>query len=206
MIMRTLSVLFVAASLASLTACGGGHHPSPAQAGSTSSSDSSITGAIDDALDKASAKLATRNITISDDDDNEPKAEITPQGDLLIAGKPVSLTPAQHSEMLDYRHKLVQIAQQGIEVGKQGATLGVHAAGAAIAGVFSGESEEQIRQRVKAQASGIRKAAAKLCDSLPAMMASQQKLAADVPAFRPYADMTQDDIDDCYVNTRDKDD
>ena len=29
------------------------------------------------------------------------------------------------------------------------------------------------------------------------MMATQQKLAASLPAFKPYATMTQEDIDDC---------
>ncbi|MGH8215317.1 MAG: hypothetical protein ACREPZ_06480 [Rhodanobacteraceae bacterium] len=151
-------------------------------------------------MDKAGAELATKNITVSNHDDNAPKAEITPQGDFLIAGKPVSLTPGQRKEMLAYRQQLIEIARQGIAIGKQGATLGIHAASAAIAAAFSGDSDQQVRQRVEAQASSIRQAAAKICDRLPALRASQQKLAADVPAFEPYADLTAAKIDECRTD------
>ncbi|MGH8184544.1 MAG: DUF2884 family protein [Rhodanobacteraceae bacterium] len=151
---------------------------------------------IDHALDKANVDLATKNITISNND-SEPKAEITPQGDFLIEGKPVPLTPAQRTEMLAYRSQVIEVGRAGIAIGKQGATLGLNAASEAISGALSGQSGQQIRQHVEAQTSGIRQAAAKICDRLPAMMASQQKLAADVPAFKPYADLTPEKIADC---------
>lgn len=201
MIMRKLPILLAASSLAALAACSAGQPPSAAQSSAAvSSSSPSIAGAIDRAMDKASIELATKNITVSDRDGSEPKAEITPQGNFLIAGKAVPLTSAQRAEMLDYRGQMVEIARQGIAIGREGAKLGVHAATAAIAGMFSGESKEQIRQRVESQASGIRQAAAKICDRLPALMESQQKLATDVPAFKPYADLTPAKIDDCRRN------
>lgn len=200
MIMQQLSVLCAASSLVALAACSAGQSPSSSAAPSVSASSSDTTlvsNAIDRAMDKVSTELATRNIRVSRNDDALPKAEVTPQGDFLIAGKSVPLTPAQRKGMLAYRQQIVEIARQGVEIGKQGASLGMSAAGAALAAALSGRSEQQIRQRVEAQASGIRKAATKICDDLPAMMTSQQKLATDVPAFRPYATMTQQDIDDC---------
>lgn len=207
MILRKLSVFSVASSLALLSACSAGQAPtSSAAPGTSPSPDTPITSAIDRAMDKVGAEIATRNIRISNGDDSEPKAEITPQGDFLIAGKAVPLTPAQRTEMLAYRQQIVGVAQQGVEIGKQGASLGMSAAGAAIAGVLAGESDQQIRQHVEAQASGIREAAVKICNRLPAMMTSQQKLAADVPAFKPYATMTRQDIDDCRMNALNDDD
>jgi len=211
MIMRKFSILCVASTAAALAACSSGNAPaSPASASASASSTPFVIGSvIDHALDRADAKLRTENITISDHDvqNAKPKAEITPDGDLLIAGKAVALTPAQRTEVLAYREQVIQIGQQGIAIGKQGAALGMHATGAALAAVFSGKSEQQIRQHVEAQASGIRKAAAKICDRLPAMMATQQKLATDVPAFKPYATMTQQDIVDCHRNAlKDNDD
>lgn len=198
MIMRRLSVLCAASSLAVLTACSAGQPTSSTHASSAaSSSNSFVANAIDHAMDKASAELASKNITISNNDDSAPHAEITPQGDLLIAGKPVSLTPAQRKEMLAYRGQIVEIARAGIAIGRQGATLGINAATEAIAGAFSGESDQQVRRRVEAKASGIRQAAAKICDQLPPLMASQQKLAADVPAFKPYANLTPEKIGEC---------
>lgn len=208
--MRKLSMLCIASGAALLAACGSGNAPaSQVSASASASSTASVIGsAIDQALDRAGAKLQTQNITISDHDGTNagPKAEITPDGDLLIAGNPVSLTPAQRTEMLAYRQQIVQIGREGMAIGKQGAALGMHAASAALAAVFSGKSEQQVRQQVEAQASGIRQAAMKICDRLPALMASQQKLAADVPAFKPYATMTQADIDDCHKDALKDDD
>ena len=43
----------------------------------------------------------------------------------------------------------------------------------------------------------------KLCKQLPGMLASQQALAASLPAFKPYARMTQADIDDCGKHGKD---
>lgn len=207
MIMRKLSVFCAASSLAVLTACSAGQAPvSSASSSASPSPDTPIASAIDRAMDKVGAEIATKNIRVSDGGDAKPKAEITPQGDFLIDGKAVPLTAAQRNEMLAYRQQIVGVAQQGVEIGKQGASLGMSAAGAAIAGALAGESDQQIRQRVEAQASGIREAAAKICDRLPAMMTSQQKLAADVPAFKPYATMTQEDIDDCRTNALKDDD
>ncbi len=198
MITRKFSAWCAASSLVLLSACSTSHPVSTAGSSTAGSSSSlSITGMIDRAMDKASVELATRNITVSNDHDDAPKAEITPQGDFLIAGKAVPLTPAQRTETLAYRQQLVEIAREGIAIGSQGAALGIHAASAAIAAAFSGESEQQIRQRVEAQASGIRVAAAKICDRLPALKASQQKLATDLPAFKPYADLTPAKIDEC---------
>lgn len=199
MMTRKFSVLCAASGLAVLTACSAGQTPSSSATPgvSASSPDTPIVTAIDHAMDKVGAEIATKNVEVSGNDDGKPRAEITPQGDFLVAGKAVPLTPGQREEMLAYRRQIVEIARQGVEIGKQGASLGMSAAGAALAAALSGESEQQIRQHVETQASGIRKAAAKICDRLPAMMASQQKLAADVPAFKPYATMTQQDIVDC---------
>ncbi|MDE2272300.1 MAG: hypothetical protein KGJ94_09995 [Xanthomonadaceae bacterium] len=206
MIMRKLSPFCVAAGLFLLSACSSGNPASSTPVATASSNSSPISAVIDHAMDKASAKLATGNVTVSSNDDNTPKAEITPRGDFLIADKPVPLTSLQRNEMLAYRAQLIEIAKQGIAIGKQGAKLGVSAASEAIAGALSGESDQQIRQRVEAQASGIRQAAANICGQLPAMMESQQKLAADVPAFKPYADMTQKDIQDCRKDALKDDD
>lgn len=214
MIMRKLSLLCVASTAAMLAACGSGNAPaSTASASASASSTPSMIGSvIDHALDRAETKLRTQNITISGNDgiivlsntdsgDNRapslPKAQITPEGDLLISGKPVAVTPAQREMLLDYRQQLIEIGARGIAIGKQGAALGMNAASEAIAGAFSGKPEQEIRQHVEARVSGIREAAAKLCDRMPALMASQQKLAAALPAFKPYAELTPVKINEC---------
>lgn len=191
---RPLIVATLLCGLISVVGCGAGK---PISGGTAPSSRSDLDGTIAGAMDTARDKLRTENIEISDSGSNKPRAEISPQGDLLIGGKPIAVTPEQHELLLRYRGQLITIAEVGIDIGTQGAELGTHAASAALSAVFSGKSDRVVERQVETQASGIRHAAAKLCDQLPALRESQQKLAATLPSFRPYATMTQDDIDDC---------
>ncbi|MGH8190023.1 MAG: hypothetical protein ACREP2_01070 [Rhodanobacteraceae bacterium] len=188
--LRPLMLATLFGSLTALGACSSGQSESGGIA-------SAVDHSISSAMDKAQAKLRTEPIEVSHNDPTLPKAEITPNGDFIVGGKTIAITPAQRTALLEYRAQLIAIATQGIAIGKQGAALGIHAASAAIAGVFSGKSDKEIEANVKAQTGGIREGAAKICDRLPAMMTEQQKLAAILPAFKPYATMTQQDIRGC---------
>jgi len=183
--------------------------PSPSAAPAPTSA---LGGVVKKATDQALANLATSNISISDGFNVEingrkirrpggkPKAEITPQGDLLIEDKAVAITPQHRTLLLQYRQHLIGIAAAGISIGLQGADLGMRTAGEALKGVLSGNTD-QIEQRVEAQAAKIEAAADQLCDRLPALLATQQRLAAVLPEFKPYAGMDQSDIDSCGNNT-----
>lgn len=172
------------------------------------STDTPLAGSqVRQAIDKAKAELATKNIDINSVSikvngshvgprSGLPHAEITPQGGLLIEGKPVATTPQQQRLLKDYRGQLIGIAEAGMEIGAQGADLGLRAAGEALTAVLSGNSDG-VEKRVEAQAAGIKAAARQLCGRMPALRASQQRLAAALPAFAPYATMQQSDIDDC---------
>ncbi|WP_426661283.1 hypothetical protein [Rhodanobacter aciditrophus] len=169
---------------------------------------SSVIGAeVQKGIDKAKQELLTKDIDVSsvhindkgrhDDGSNLPKAVITPQGNLVIAGKPVDATPEQHAMLVDYRQQIIGIAEAGMDIGASGADLGVSAAKQAIFGALSGKSDKEIEASIKPQTDKIQADAMKLCKRLPDMLASQQKLAAAMPAFKPYATMTQKDVDDC---------
>ena len=198
---RQLPLLCIASAATLLAACSAAQAPATqASAAAIASSTLPLLGnAVDHVLDHADEKLRTGDIELSERRGTYgyPDAKISPQGDLLIGGKAVALTRAQRDEVLAYRQQLVEIAEAGMAVGRQGAALGTQAASVAMAAAFSGQSKQQIRQQVEAQATGIRMAAAKICDRLPALMVGQQKLADAVPAFKPYASLTQKDIDDC---------
>ncbi|HBK46496.1 MAG TPA: DUF2884 domain-containing protein [Xanthomonadaceae bacterium] len=125
-----------------------------------------------------------------------PSATITEQGELLIGGKPVQLTDAQRRLTLEYRTQLQAITRQGIEVGKQGAALGVQAAGEALKGVFSGNTDK-IGEKVEAEAEKIKQQALKICDHLDSLKQAQDALAGQVPAFRPYAALDAHSVSDC---------
>src|SRR5690606_27941399 len=151
------------------------------------------------AIAEARKELATKNISISDGvditvngrnwkagDDNLPKAEITPQGDLLVEGRKVAITPAQRAQLLVYRGHITGIAEAGMEIGAQGAYIAGHALAGAVGAIFGGKDGEQaFEQKIEAEAAKIEAEAMKLCTRLPALMAAQQALAASLPEFEP---------------------
>ena len=166
-------------------------------------------------LEQVRAELANENIRLNDlnisrqgmgksasgsnDDRNNgrPRAEITPQGDLLIDGRKISANADQQALLKDYRKQIEDIAVAGMDIGIAGADLGMKAANNAVSALFSGKTD-QIEARIEREAKQIKAAATKLCDQLPAMLNTQTQLAAKLPAFRPYATMDQSDIDKCY--------
>lgn len=151
----------------------------------------------DHELDAASRKLTTQNVTLTTDGGNVPDAAITPQGDFLIAGIPVALTRQQREEVAAYRAQYIGIAREGIAIGHEGVEVGRRAAVPMAFAALFGASDDEIEASVNKRLDGVREAAKKLCDRLPRMMATQQQLAADLPAFQPYATLKQKDIDDC---------
>ncbi|OOG41945.1 hypothetical protein [Rhodanobacter sp. C05] len=175
-------------------------------------SPSGISGEIHKAMQEAKQELATKNIDVGrihigdsqhHDKDSHSKAEITPQGELLIAGKPVPATPAQQALLLDYRQQIVGIAETGMDIGAQGADLGMNAAKEALWGALAGKSDKDIEASIKPQTDKIQAAALKLCQRLPDLLSTQKKLATAMPEFRPYATMQQKDVDDCGKDTTD---
>lgn len=194
------TIAFVALLGMSLTACG--RDDKSAAEPVTKEEKTEVSSTIHKAIAEARDDLRTKNITVSHED-NLPKAEITPEGDLLIDGKKIPANPQQHALLLQYRADVLAIAEAGMEIGAQGAGLATKAVGEAFKGIFSGKSEQDIEKAVEAEAGKIKASAAKLCERLPSMMQSQRKLAAALPEFAPYASMDQSDIDDCMKDVRD---
>ncbi|QNP40842.1 YggN family protein [Lysobacter solisilvae (ex Woo and Kim 2020)] len=221
--MNTIRTFACTALLASLAACGGNDRSAssastPSTPSATTAPSSTLGRIVEENMAEARKKLATENLSLNGkvlintgkdgdtaifgkDDGTLPKAEISPKGDLLIEGKTVATTPEQRAMLLQYRQHVIAVAEGGMEIGVQGADLAAKALGEAAKGLFSGKSEEEITQSIEAEAAGIKAAAAKLCERLPPMMEAQQKLAASLPEFKPYATMTKDDIDDCMKNS-----
>lgn len=211
--------LIAAALLLPLAACSPPAAPAGTGTGTGSTATSSsapaeasssyIAQQVHKGIDKAKQQLLTQNVDINGTgidinghdvmkgNRNLPKAQITPQGELLIAGKPVAATPAQHTLLLDYRQQIIGLAEAGMDIGDAGASVGIAAAKQAILGAFDGKSHAQIEASIKPETDRIKAAALALCKRLPGMLAAQQQLGAAMPAFKPYATMTQKDVDDC---------
>ena len=204
-----------------LTACGDSSKPpasSPSSA-STQQPTSTLGRVVDKQVREARERIRKENIGLNDTIqvnagkggsrvfikgdgvDQRPKAEITPAGDLLIDGKPVAIDAGQRALLMEYREHVIGVAENGMNIGVEGADLAAKAMGEAFKGLLSGKSEQEIEASVEAEAARIKASVVKLCGRLPAMMAAQQKLATAVPEFEPYATMTQDDIDDCLEDT-----
>ena len=178
-----------------LIACGGtSSTPDTTVGKSVADATSGVGPTVKEAMDDARKDIAQGNIKISAD--KQPRAEITPDGRLLIAGKEVAANDVQRRHLQEYRGHVVAVAMAGMDVGLAGAKLGANAAGEALKGIFSGDSEG-VEKRINAEAAKIEAQAKRICDRLPAMLASQQALARELPAFKPYATMDQSDVDDC---------
>ena len=187
-----------------LSACG--QKPAPATdgavaaTGDTAAATTKLGQKVREATEKAREKMATSNISVSEGASTLPKAEITPQGDLLIGGKQVTINEQQRALLLQHRANVTAVALAGMEIGVQGADLGMRAAGEAIKGIFNGNTGE-IEKKIEAEAEKMKLSAAKLCEKLPALQESQQALAAAIPEFKPYANMKQADVDGCLEDT-----
>jgi len=141
-----------------------------------------------DAAGEVREKMLAENISLDGDHDGEsrPKAEITPDGDILIGGEALPLDDRQRSLALAYRAEVIEVAANGADIGVQAASVATQAVGEAIASLVSGESSD-IGKKVEADSKRIEDAARQLCDRVPALMDAQRALVEAVPEMAPYA-------------------
>lgn len=223
---RATSLVLAIAAVAALAGC---NRPATDQAATTTGATAAkadesrgfIAGAIDKGIAQARKELHEGNLVIggehrvevavggwkfkSDNEarDERPRAEITPQGDLLVEGKAVEVTPQQRTMLQAYRNEVIKVADSGLAIGSKGADLAGKAVGEAIGAMFGGDTRA-MQQRVEAEADKLKQEAKVICTQLPALLAAQDALAASLPAFQPYATMTRDDVDNCMDDLEDE--
>lgn len=156
-------------------------------------------GIADKARAEVRKEMATQDLDIGKETEGLPRAALSPQGDLLIGGEKVAITPAQRALLLGYRSQLAGVAEAGADVGLQAAELATNAMKEAAKAAFSGD-KAGMEARMKTQSAAIELAAQGLCDRLPALLASQRAAAEAIPELRPYATMDDKDIQDCNVD------
>lgn len=132
-----------------------------------------------------------------------PHAEISPAGDLLVDGKAVAVTPAQRRQLQDYRGQVIEVALAGLTIGEQAAEAALESVDRGLfslmASAMTGRLERQLEQRLLTT---LEPGILELCGALPALMESQQALAAGLPEFRPYANLRADDVQACEADVR----
>jgi len=201
--LRLVALTAVLSGATLLSACDA--TPSSKQAAQkTAETGGVVSGAVQKAMTQARKEIAEGNISINNHGTGGKRVEISPKGDLIIDGQPLPVTPQQRALLLEYRGHVVEVANAGMTIGLQSADLATHAVTESLKSVFTGGSDDDIERNVKAQASKVEDAALALCNALPGMMESQNRLAAALPEFKAYANMTQSDIDECRVDAKSK--
>ncbi|MBE2291065.1 MAG: hypothetical protein J0L89_09905 [Xanthomonadales bacterium] len=165
-------------------------------------------------LAAARAELETENLDVgnslhfgksghSADRETLPKAEITPRGDFLIDGKEVAIDAAQREQLLAYRRQVIGIARAGIDIGERSAQAAIDAVDRGLFSLMfsamTGNLERKLEKTIK---QSIGPGVLQICRSLPSLLDSQQRLAASLPQFRPYATLEADDVKDCEQEVR----
>lgn len=132
-----------------------------------------------------------------------PKAEITARGDFLIEGEPVAVDAAQRRQLLAYRGLVIDIAKAGIDIGEVSALAAVDAVDRGVFSLMVGAMTGSLERRIERTAlTAIEPSVLQICDRMPALRQSQQRLAASLPAFAPYARIGPADADNCKRDVR----
>lgn len=126
----------------------------------------------------------------------QPDAKISANGELTIDGKAVAVNDAQRALLQSYLKEMNAMTADGIAIGKQGAALAGTAVSEAIKGAIKGDGD-QVDAKIEAEAKKIEQQAMQLCKRLVTIKASQDALADQLPAFKPYATIDASDVDDC---------
>lgn len=123
-------------------------------------------------------------------------ADITAAGDLTIAGNSIAVTSAERNLLKHYYATALAIRDHGIATGKAGMATAGQALGSVASGLASGHPEK-IDAEVNASAAHIQTQVATLCNDLADIHSTQEALAAQLEAFRPYALIKANEADQC---------
>jgi len=121
---------------------------------------------------------------------------LLPDGQFLVGGDAVALTPAQQALLKDYQAGVRVLARDAAATAKAGAATAT-AALVAVASSFAGGDSSKAEARIDAPAARTQAAAMQVCTDLASLHDQQQVIAAQLPAFRPYAKIEMDDVRGC---------
>ena len=126
------------------------------------------------------------------------EARITPAGDLFVDGRRVRVGERDQRDLVRYNEGMRHLEELAVDIGLQGAGLAVSALGEAFAAALTGD-EQRAERRIEARAGELEADALELCDELRRLERIQDRLATNVPAFRPFA-VVEVDADDCTAD------
>ncbi len=94
-------------------------------------------------------RFGTSDARASHADRALPRAEITPQGDFLIEGKPVAIDRYQRQELLLYRGEVIAIAKAGIDIGERSAQAALDAVDRGLFSLMFGAMTGSLERRIE---------------------------------------------------------
>ena len=181
---RTASLALAAALAVAATGCAEQIEQATSAAQQKVEQATAAGGTVATAMEEARRKLHEENLALGTE--GGPRAEITPQGDLLINGIALPMTEPQREAARGYREQVIGLADAGMAMGQDGIQLAGQAAAGAVAGVL-GVKVEDASARLEAEAARMAAAGLALCEQVKALEAAQASLVALVPEFAPFA-------------------
>ncbi len=127
-------------------------------------------------------------------------ARVAADGRLRIGAAEVSLSDGQRAQFVAYYGAARAVYRHAASTGMAGALLGVTAATGVATGVATGIAKgdlSDLNAKIEAQADEVKREALKICDSLGELRSVQDALAAELPAFTPYAVVSVRETRDC---------
>ena len=121
------------------------------------------------------------------------RAEIDPAGDLKIGGKDVPVTAAQRQLLLQYSQNLRDLEQRGKAASRQAWSMAPGILATALGDLFTGASHEQIDHDAREAAEPLKEEVSQLCDGVKAQRQVQDQISDALPAFKPYAVISEND-------------
>ena len=127
----------------------------------------------------------------------DPAARKDQHLDVILAGKARHGLDSGFSAVRFVHEALPDLDHGKIDLGVD--FLGRRLKAPLLISAMTGGLERKIERVVTEQ---VQPAVLAICTRLPGVMASQQRLASSLPAFQPYANLEQSDIDNCEDEIR----
>jgi len=138
--------------------------------------------------------LKDKHVVLSPAD--QPKAAIDASGNLTIDDKAVSVTPAQQALLMAYYMNVVDVHNIGIKMAKAGGKVALQA----LAHTGTASKED----KAKGAAQELADMSLDICKDTAGIKTVQDQLGAQLPAFKPYANIVSNaSVDSCVNEAKD---
>lgn len=123
--------------------------------------------------------------------EGQPEGVIDSSGNFAVDGKPVNVTPQQQALLMAYYMNVADVHNIGLKMGKVGGTMAVDA-------IAHASSSKEADDRAAKGADELQTLGIAICKDTAGIKTVQDQLAAQLPAFKPYAGIVdRGSVDDC---------